>query len=130
MPSANPAGRLKAGAIRSVRAGSHSTLRITNPLRPVREREYTGRGTRSPGRQHYVDTLTTLSNDRIDAATAPRHGGRLTVATADSRTVLRDLKGAECPWTEDCSGTLERKEYKGDDALVCPDCDTPIVRVW
>jgi len=52
------------------------------------------------------------------------------VATVDNRTVLRNLEGDECPWTEDCAGELERKEYKDTDALVCPDCDTPIVRVW
>lgn len=52
------------------------------------------------------------------------------MATADQHTLLRDLEGDECPWAEDCPGALERDEYKGDDALVCPDCDTPVVRVW
>ncbi|HMB51354.1 HVO_A0556 family zinc finger protein [Natronoarchaeum rubrum] len=52
------------------------------------------------------------------------------MATVDRRTVLRDLEGDECPWTEECSGELQREEYKDTDALVCPDCDTPIVRVW
>ncbi|SNZ15974.1 hypothetical protein SAMN06269185_2664 [Natronoarchaeum philippinense] len=52
------------------------------------------------------------------------------MATVDRRSVLQKLEGKECPWTEDCTGTLERGRYKGDEALVCPDCDTPIVRIW
>ena len=52
------------------------------------------------------------------------------MAIAEQTPVLRDLEGDECPWDEECPGTLERDEYKGDDALVCPVCDTPVVRIW
>jgi len=83
---------------------------------------------RSP--HHYVKSLSQPTAFRTDAASARDRGRCLIVATVDNRSVLRKLEGDECPWTEDCSGELEREEYKDTDALVCPDCDTPIVRVW
>lgn len=43
--------------------------------------------------------------------------------------VLVRLDGADCTMP-DCAGKLERRPFKGTDAVVCDDCDTPPVRVW
>ena len=45
------------------------------------------------------------------------------------RDLLARLDGADCP-VPDCAGVLERRAFKGDDAVVCDDCDTPTLRVW
>ena len=42
--------------------------------------------------------------------------------------LLTTLAGDECRWC--ATGTLSREEFKGDDAVVCENCDTPAVRVW
>ncbi|WP_167599459.1 HVO_A0556 family zinc finger protein [Halorussus marinus] len=43
-------------------------------------------------------------------------------------SVLATLAGDDCDWCS--SGTLVRGRFKGDDAVVCEDCETPAVRVW
>ena len=42
--------------------------------------------------------------------------------------VLAALVGDDCNWC--ATGTLARDEFRGDDAVVCEDCETPAVRVW
>lgn len=38
------------------------------------------------------------------------------------------LAGADCRWCD--AATLAEAEYKGDRALVCPDCGTPALRLF
>jgi len=45
-----------------------------------------------------------------------------------SESLLATLVGDDCRWCAD--GTLERGEFKGDDAVVCDECGTPAARVW
>lgn len=52
------------------------------------------------------------------------------MATVDRMTILHDLEGEDCPSDEQCSGTLKRGTYKGDEAVICEDCETPVVRLW
>lgn len=42
---------------------------------------------------------------------------------------LSDGEGGDCG-AGGCGGQLERTSYKGDDALVCSECETPAVRTW
>ena len=42
--------------------------------------------------------------------------------------VLAVPVGDDCPWC--ATGTLARGEFRGDDAVVCEECETPAVRVW
>ncbi|WP_158058215.1 HVO_A0556 family zinc finger protein [Halorussus halophilus] len=46
-----------------------------------------------------------------------------------ARDALSRLADADCP-LPNCEGTLSRGEFKDTDAVVCPDCETPAVRVW
>jgi len=51
------------------------------------------------------------------------------VSASDSSTALLDgLAGDDCRWC--ATGTLARREFKGDAAVVCENCDTPAARVW
>lgn len=43
--------------------------------------------------------------------------------------VLDRLPAEPCP-TPGCSGILWSREFKGDNAVVCSDCETPAVRTW
>ncbi|USZ67367.1 hypothetical protein NGM10_11565 [Halorussus salilacus] len=43
-------------------------------------------------------------------------------------SLLAALVGDDCNWC--ARGTLARGEFKGDDAVVCEECDTPAARVW
>ncbi|EMA40228.1 HVO_A0556 family zinc finger protein [Halobiforma nitratireducens] len=47
----------------------------------------------------------------------------------DRGTVLAALEGRSCPHC-DGDGTLERGEYKGNEAVLCDGCETPRVQVW
>lgn len=47
----------------------------------------------------------------------------------NERGLLATLDGGDC-YREGCTGHLERQQYKGDDAVVCVDCDVPALRVW
>lgn len=44
--------------------------------------------------------------------------------------LFEQLAGKECQYDSDCTGVLDRRTYKGDDALVCTECGTPAVRRW
>lgn len=43
-------------------------------------------------------------------------------------SLLAALAGDDCRWC--ATGTLSRRQFKGDDAVVCEDCGTPAARVW
>jgi hypothetical protein len=43
--------------------------------------------------------------------------------------LLGRLEGEACNHS-DCPGQLERRYYKGTDAVVCTDCAMPFVRLW
>lgn len=43
-------------------------------------------------------------------------------------SVCDQLVGRSCHFCE--TGTLVAAEYKGNDAVVCPDCGTPAVQFW
>lgn len=45
-----------------------------------------------------------------------------------SKSLLAVLVGDDCSWC--ATGTLAREEFKGDDAAVCENCETPAARVW
>jgi hypothetical protein len=51
------------------------------------------------------------------------------IASQDaSKSLLGSLVGDDCDWCG--AGTLERGEFKGDEAVVCDDCGTPVARIW
>ncbi|MCU4974872.1 hypothetical protein OB955_19315 [Halobacteria archaeon AArc-m2/3/4] len=41
--------------------------------------------------------------------------------------LLTTLEGNDCAF---CDGTLTQGRYKGNDAVVCSECETPTVQVW
>ncbi|WP_276253339.1 HVO_A0556 family zinc finger protein [Halomontanus rarus] len=41
--------------------------------------------------------------------------------------ILTILEGDNCSF---CDGTLVQGRYKGNDAVVCSECDTPTVQIW
>ena len=45
-----------------------------------------------------------------------------------TESVLARLVGGDCKWCD--GGTLVRRQFKGDAAVVCETCDTPAARVW
>jgi len=51
----------------------------------------------------------------------------MTEATHASHPVIEALEGEPC---QHCPGTLERDTYKGNDAVVCPECGTPRAQLW
>lgn len=55
-------------------------------------------------------------------ATATRTDG-----TASIEHVLQSLDNQTCPFCDD--GSLRPGQYEGDPAVVCDDCDAPLVRV-
>jgi len=48
------------------------------------------------------------------------HGG-------DRETALASIQQGTCSY---CGETLTRERYKGNDAIVCGDCDTPAAQFW
>ncbi len=51
-----------------------------------------------------------------------------TSRSGTTESMLRSLVGDDCCWCT--AGTLTRETFKGDDAVVCENCETPAVRVW
>ena len=45
------------------------------------------------------------------------------------RDALARLRDSPCP-LPGCDGRLVRREFKGTEAVVCPTCQTPVLRVW
>lgn len=48
--------------------------------------------------------------------------------TETGQQLLVRLEGRACAFCDD--GTLERDEYKGNNAVVCDECGTPTVQSW
>ncbi|WP_458205429.1 HVO_A0556 family zinc finger protein [Haladaptatus sp. NG-SE-30] len=50
------------------------------------------------------------------------------MSSTTESSVIGRLEGRECHWCHD--GRLERGTYKGNDAVVCSDCETPAAQLW
>lgn len=48
--------------------------------------------------------------------------------SGDGEAILETFDGATCPRCAD--GELTRDRFKGDEAVVCPACGTPAVRLF
>lgn len=48
--------------------------------------------------------------------------------TSDRKRLVEKLRGQSCQYCED--GTLQTEQYKGNDAVVCAECETPALQLW
>jgi len=46
----------------------------------------------------------------------------------DSHVIINRLTGQTCTFCDD--GRLDSEKYKGNQAVVCEDCGTPVVQLW
>lgn len=42
---------------------------------------------------------------------------------------MASVEGEECV-IPNCPGRIIPQEFKGKEAMVCDECDTPVVRIW